>query len=345
MLPKHKSGHELSGVDILTRALNRHPKYGLSNVIREHAGQAETQGVVSSIDTPARVRIPDIEEGFEFWRTVGQIRGVEDPTAFAKSAVAYERAYARKLPIGRAVDEPEDPSMSISVGTYKPGIGDGGSIFFVSKQPRPRPPQPTGRWAQNRINRTEYLNLIRKIRKYHPKANVEFVRQQNAPITRRQLRDMQDYLANLDRNADRTNRSKPGWVTITGRVSPPLKRGRRWLRGTHGNAGFVPREIVRKLVWRRFRNFDAMRGAFWREVAKNPKTRAQFSTINVREMEAGRAPFVHKTQAVRGRKRHELHHIRPTSRGDGAYDLSNIVVVTPRTHLEILSPSYHFWKK
>lgn len=56
----------------------------------------------------------------------------------------------------------------------------------------------------------------------------------------------------------------------------------------------------------------------------------------------GRAPFVSPAQTYAGRERYELHHMTPRSRGGGLYDLSNILVVTPRYHAEVLATSYHY---
>ena len=49
-----------------------------------------------------------------------------------------------------------------------------------------------------------------------------------------------------------------------------------------------------------------------------------------------------RTQCFAGRKRYELHHVHPRSRGGAAYDLDNIVIVTPRHHAEVLGKSYHY---
>jgi hypothetical protein len=38
--------------------------------------------------------------------------------------------------------------------------------------------------------------------------------------------------------------------------------GKKWLRGTDGNAGFVPGQIADQLAGRKFANFDAFREAF-----------------------------------------------------------------------------------
>lgn len=56
----------------------------------------------------------------------------------------------------------------------------------------------------------------------------------------------------------------------------------------------------------------------------------------------GKAPFAAETQHYGARNKYELHHKTPIHAGGAVYDLSNIVIVTPRYHVDILSGSYHY---
>jgi hypothetical protein len=59
-------------------------------------------------------------------------------------------------------------------------------------------------------------------------------------------------------------------------------------------------------------------------------------------MKDGLAPFAPKIQHLGGQKTYQLHHKMPIHKGGATYDLSNITIVTPRAHTEILDRALHF---
>lgn len=61
-------------------------------------------------------------------------------------------------------------------------------------------------------------------------------------------------------------------------------------------------------------------------------------------MKKGFAPIAHSSQQYKGLKSYVLHHSTPIHAGGGVYDMSNISIVTPRMHQEILEKGYHFGK-
>lgn len=113
------------------------------------------------------------------------------------------------------------------------------------------------------------------------------------------------------------------------------------LRGTNGNAGLIPKSIGEQLSGRQFKNFDEFRGEFWKLVADSDYA-AEFSTSNITRMKDGLAPIAHSSQQYGGIKSYILHHSKPIYDGGGVYDLSNIQIVTPKMHQEILDKAYHF---
>ena len=133
-------------------------------------------------------------------------------------------------------------------------------------------------------------------------------------------------------------RRLPGVVKGIGKAI----QGGRWLRGSQGNAGFVPAQIAQRLAGRSFRNFDELRKAFWQEVAADANLAKGFKQIDLERMKGGGAPSVDPSQALGGRANYELHHARPIQHGGEVYDIDNIVVVTPRYHKEVLEPAYHY---
>ena len=133
-------------------------------------------------------------------------------------------------------------------------------------------------------------------------------------------------------------RKLPGVVKGVGKAI----QGDRWLRGSHGNAGFVPAQIAQRLAGRNFKNFDKFREAFWKEVAADPNLSKSFKPIDISRMKNGGAPSVDPSQALGGKASYELHHGKPIQHGGEVYDVDNIVVVTPRYHKEVLESAYHY---
>jgi hypothetical protein len=54
------------------------------------------------------------------------------------------------------------------------------------------------------------------------------------------------------------------------------------------------------------------------------------------------APIAHSSQQVGGNVSYVLHHVLPIQHGGGVYDMSNLIVVTPRFHLDVLARDFHF---
>ncbi|MBE0543292.1 MAG: prepilin-type N-terminal cleavage/methylation domain-containing protein [Verrucomicrobia bacterium] len=133
-------------------------------------------------------------------------------------------------------------------------------------------------------------------------------------------------------------RRLPGVVKGVGKVI----QGDRWLRGSQGNAGFVPAQIAQRLAGRNFKNFDRFREAFWREVAADANLSKGFTFDDLVAMRKGNAPAVDVTQRVGKKVSYELHHATPIQHGGDVYDLDNIIVVTPRYHQEVLEKAYHY---
>ncbi|MFI1919362.1 putative T7SS-secreted protein [Nocardia sp. NPDC020380] len=148
-----------------------------------------------------------------------------------------------------------------------------------------------------------------------------------------------DPLGLIPRSCD--PRYKPG-TAHGGENLPHIQPGEQWLRGTDGNAGWVPGQVADALRGRTFDDFNQFREAFWREVSNHPELANQFSPGNQVLMANGRAPFVVDSQSVGGATRYNLHHVNPIHNGGGVYDLDNLAVVTPRFHAEVLDPDFHY---
>mgnify|MGYP003344552602 CR=1 FL=1 len=133
-------------------------------------------------------------------------------------------------------------------------------------------------------------------------------------------------------------RKLPGVVKGVGKAIQPG----RWLRGSQGNAAFIPEKIAAQLTGRKFANFDEFRDAFWKLVGDDRELAKYFSTANLSRMKGGLAPVAPASQQVGARISYELHHSTPIQHGGDLYDLDNLIVVTPRYHQEILEPAFHY---
>lgn len=119
----------------------------------------------------------------------------------------------------------------------------------------------------------------------------------------------------------------------------------KWLLGSHGNAGRVPRQVAEKLRGRNFSDFNEFRKEFWKAVADTNELAQQLSTDNLLLMQRGLAPVVDESQMVGESVKYVLHHATPISKGGSVYDFDNIWIVTPRFHREILGTDYHYGGK
>ncbi len=137
-------------------------------------------------------------------------------------------------------------------------------------------------------------------------------------------------------------RNTPGVVTAS-RTLPTITG--QWLRETHANAARVPQQVADKLQGKTFKNFAHFRREFWKTIANDPILNKGFSQGDIANMRTGLAPRTHPDQRIGKNTGYQLHHLKPIYDGGNVYDLSNIAVVTPRYHQEILYPNYHRGKK
>ncbi|MFB4283919.1 DNRLRE domain-containing protein [Nonomuraea sp. MTCD27] len=129
-----------------------------------------------------------------------------------------------------------------------------------------------------------------------------------------------------------TQKNTPG-VAIGGYRTKEITGN--WMRGSHGNAGAIPRQVADKLRGREFESWRKFREAFWKAVADTPELLKQFTKQNQGNIRKGKAP-----SSSEGAK-YEIHHKTPVVQGGAVYDLDNLIVVTKKVHDEILEKGYH----
>ena len=106
----------------------------------------------------------------------------------------------------------------------------------------------------------------------------------------------------------------------------------------------MPGQVADQLKGQTFKNLAHFRREFWKKVAADDHLKKQFSKENLAEMAKGKAPLAQESQRVGGKTRYEIHHNTPIKANGGVYDLNNMTIVTPRYHMEILDPKFHFGK-
>jgi hypothetical protein len=115
------------------------------------------------------------------------------------------------------------------------------------------------------------------------------------------------------------------------------------LRGTQNSVGVIPLEVAQKMVGKKYASFNAFRKDFWINMADSSYAK-EFNEASLTNMKKGLAPQVDASQRLGARTGFELHHRSPIHSGGAVYDLSNILIVTPRYHQEILNKGAHYGK-
>ncbi|CRY83679.1 colicin-like bacteriocin tRNase domain-containing protein [Yersinia intermedia] len=129
----------------------------------------------------------------------------------------------------------------------------------------------------------------------------------------------------------KTPRDEPGEVTGRGQQVAGV-----WLAEAGKGLGApIPVQIADKLRGRKFSSFGEFRRALWLEISKDPTLSEQFKSGNLGNIKNGKAPSPRESEQVGGRVKHELHHVKPISKGGAVYDIDNIRVLTPKRHIKI----------
>ncbi|WP_080394607.1 S-type pyocin domain-containing protein [Pseudomonas syringae] len=108
-----------------------------------------------------------------------------------------------------------------------------------------------------------------------------------------------------------------------------------WLRGsTASQPAPIPSSIAEKLSGRPFASFDKLREAIWLEVSKDPELSRHIGELNLEELSNKRAPRAPLADHVGKRVKYEIHHKHWVSDGGSVYDLDNLIIMTPKEHIQ-----------
>jgi len=108
-----------------------------------------------------------------------------------------------------------------------------------------------------------------------------------------------------------------------------------WLgEQTRGEGAPIPSQIADELRGQHFKNFDKLRNAIWEAVSTDPVLSKQFSRQNLDLMKNGDAPYPRQADQAGGRDKFEIHHKHEIANGGAVYDFSNLVIMTPKQHIQ-----------
>lgn len=166
------------------------------------------------------------------------------------------------------------------------------------------------------------------------------------------------------------------WTHRLPRVTAPCA----WMRGTDKQLSRIPYHIALMLDNRDFASFDALRKRIWQLIAGDALVSDIYADPGRRQraISEGIAPLAPEGQQINrttadsyrlsGTVKHrvsgsrpgldsvileservpedlasyQLHHHRPIHREGGVYEISNLIVVTPLMHANLLTPEYHY---
>lgn len=129
----------------------------------------------------------------------------------------------------------------------------------------------------------------------------------------------------------RDRRDDPGVATGVGQAVSGT-----WLgEAARGQGAPIPSQIADQLRGRKFANFHRFREAFWKAVAADALLSMQFNKGNLERMRDGSAPYPTRIDQIGGRKTFELHHQIEISKDGAVYDLDNLLVMTPKRHINL----------
>jgi hypothetical protein len=128
----------------------------------------------------------------------------------------------------------------------------------------------------------------------------------------------------------RDRRSEPGLSSGTGQLISG-----NWLETASMTEGApIPAQIADKLRGRRFSTFKNFRSEFWKAVSNDELLNGQFTKLRQMDMKQGLAQAAFPQDQVGKRIKYEIHHIIPTGKGGEVYDMDNLQIMTPKSHIQ-----------
>jgi len=128
----------------------------------------------------------------------------------------------------------------------------------------------------------------------------------------------------------RDRRSEPGVSSGAGKLV-----SENWMGTASMPEGApIPAQIADKLRGRRFSTFKNFRSEFWKAVSNDELLNGQFTKLRQMDMKQGLAPTTFPQDQVGRRIKYEIHHIIPIGEGGEVYDMDNLQIMTPKSHIQ-----------
>ncbi|KEX95457.1 colicin transporter, partial [Pseudomonas putida] len=128
----------------------------------------------------------------------------------------------------------------------------------------------------------------------------------------------------------RDRRSEPGVTSGAGQ----LVSGNWMGTASMPEGAPIPAQIADKLRGRRFSTFNNFRSEFWKAVSNDELLNGQFTKLRQMDMKQGLAPAAFPQDQVGKRIKYEVHHIIPIAQGGEVYDMDNLQIMTPKSHIQ-----------
>lgn len=128
----------------------------------------------------------------------------------------------------------------------------------------------------------------------------------------------------------RDRRSEPGVTSGAGQ----LVSGNWMGTASIPEGAPIPAQIADKLRGRRFSTFNSFRSEFWKAVSNDELLNGQFTKLRQMDMKQGLAPAAFPQDQVGKRIKYEVHHIIPIAQGGEVYDMDNLQIMTPKSHIQ-----------
>lgn len=109
-----------------------------------------------------------------------------------------------------------------------------------------------------------------------------------------------------------------------------------WENAIYGPSGApIPTRIADQLRGRMYGRWGKMREAIWKAIAADPELSKHFTSASLDDMREGGAPSCPEHGRVGARQTLNIHHVHPIAQGGGVYDLDNLIIMTPRAHIDV----------
>ncbi|WP_414156407.1 S-type pyocin domain-containing protein [Pseudomonas sp. BNK-30] len=125
-------------------------------------------------------------------------------------------------------------------------------------------------------------------------------------------------------------RNMPGVVTGKGQ----LIQGQFLYEGNREGAP-IPAQIASELRGKKFSSFGEFRRRLWQLIGRSPLFENQFGLGDLLIMRRGLAPLADPDERIGAKIKYEIHHVKRIVDGGGVYDVDNLRIVSPKSHVEI----------